>query len=111
MVKKVFARTVDHNLSFCCGVGEPGGWTFVEKPDSWTLNSALEKMNKPGTGLFVATFTKAPPCQAALKELLEKHTVLFNTDYLPTTSSYATAIGKKHGIALYVFNFGKEESK
>lgn len=45
MTQKVFARTVDHELSFCCGVGEPGGWSFVEKPDSWTLNSALEKMN------------------------------------------------------------------
>ena len=111
MAKKVFARSLDHTLHFCCGVGEPGGWSFVERPDSWSRNVALENLNKPGTGLFVVTFTKAPTCQAALKELLEKHTVLFNTDYLPTTSAYASEIGKKHGIALYVFNFGKEESK
>jgi len=107
MLEKVYVDP-DYTLSHCCGVAEIGG--FRTYKNTWLTDQEADvtKQPRPGTGMFVSTFTKGRINQMALRRLKSKHTLLYQSPYEKNMGPDASELGRGEGISLCVFKFGKE---
>lgn len=103
-----YRPTVDYGpdtLSNCCGVPEIG--SFMDEKPYWNPEaySAIEKFKPFGCGIFVSTFL--PSQEKAMAECEEYHTLLFKTGPHKNKGPDASEEGRKEGVYLCVFKFGK----
>ena len=105
MAEKVYVDP-GYTLTHCCGVGEIGSFHTVQ----WYQDDdcKLENQPRPGTGMFVSTFTKDRVNQLALRKLKRKHTLLYQSPYEKNMGPDASGLGREGGVSLCVFKFGKE---
>lgn len=107
MLEKVYVDA-DTYLYHCCGVAEIGGFSTYKNTWLTEQEADITKQSRPGTGMFVSTFTKDRVNQMALRRLKRKHTLLYQSPYEKNMGPDASTHGREGGISLCVFKFGKE---